>query len=60
MDIFGIALTSALALAAWFAVAVAVALPVGAIVRRRDAQPAPSTEFDIDARNFFTQQGVRL
>ena len=46
MDISGIALTAALALGAWFAIALALALPFGAIVRRRDAEPAPRLSYD--------------
>jgi hypothetical protein len=53
MELPGIAATIALVLAAWLALAIVVALPLGATIRRRNAERPTGLDFDAMAREFF-------
>jgi hypothetical protein len=53
MELPGIAATIALVLAAWLALAIVVALPLGATIRRRNAERPMGLDFDGMAREFF-------
>lgn len=58
MELPGIAATIILALAAWLALAVIVALPLGAVIRRRNADKPTPLDFDAMAREFFESENA--
>jgi hypothetical protein len=58
MQLPTIVATITLALAAWLSLAVIVALPLGAVIRRRNAEKPTPIDFDAMAREFFDSQNA--